>query len=104
MSALTPTRCLLGKISTLMKVLVSAFAIMAISRLESRDQLFWQCQFRKSCWSYINVDLNENLVVANMLSSAKSNFNKPFFMEGFATATWAIWKARNARICDNVIT
>jgi hypothetical protein len=73
-----------------MTVLVAAFAMMAI------DHLFWQCQFSKSCWSHINVDLSEDLDIADMLSYAKSNFNKPFFMEVFVTAIWALWKARNA--------
>jgi hypothetical protein len=47
------------------------------------------------------VNLNEDLVIVDMLSSAKSNFNKPFFM--VATATWGIWKVRNTRIFYNVI-
>jgi hypothetical protein len=40
--------------------------------------------------------------LSEMFANARGIFRKPFFFEVFATATWNLWKQRNAFIFDNV--
>jgi hypothetical protein len=66
--------------------------------LETRDRLFWNCKFSKQCWQSINIALEDNLDLPQLIATARSNFNRPFFFEVFATASW---KQMNALIFDN---
>uniref|UniRef100_A0ACD5VWL7 Uncharacterized protein n=1 Tax=Avena sativa TaxID=4498 RepID=A0ACD5VWL7_AVESA len=72
------------------------------SLLETRDHLFWKCEFSRKCWQSINISLEDNLDLPQLIATARSNFRRPFFFEVFATVAWNIWKQRNALIFDNI--
>jgi hypothetical protein len=70
--------------------------------LETRDHHFWKCSFSLKCWDSIGITLEDNLELSQMMANAGSNFGKPLFFEVFDTASWNLWKQRNALFFDNV--
>jgi hypothetical protein len=69
--------------------------------LKTKDHLFWKCNFSRQCWHSIYIALEDNLDLPQMIATARSNFGRPFFFKVFATASWNIWKQKNALIFDN---
>jgi hypothetical protein len=70
--------------------------------LETRDHHCWKCSFSLKCWDSISITLEDNLELSQMMANARSDFGKLFFFEVFATASWNLWKQRNALIFGNV--
>jgi hypothetical protein len=62
--------------------------------VETRDHLFWNCNFSRQCWQSVNIMINDSLDLPQMITAARDNFGKPFFFEAFAVACWNIWKVR----------
>jgi hypothetical protein len=62
--------------------------------LETRDHLFWKCNFSRQCSHSINIALEDNLDLPQMISTARSNFGRPLFFEVFATASWNICRSK----------
>ena len=64
--------------------------------VETRDHLFFHCNFAKLCWRYLCH--NWSPVTANIqeqLDSPKDTLELPFFMNTIILTSWAIWTTRN---------
>ena len=63
--------------------------------LETRDHLFFQCNFSVRIWAYLQIDWCQGSDMIQIAKSAKQSFNQPFFAEVVFTAWWNIWMIRN---------
>ena len=63
--------------------------------LETRDHLFFDCPFAKSCWEKIGIMWDLSLHVSSRFLVAKQNFTGPCFLEVATCAAWNMWKERN---------
>ena len=68
---------------------------------EDKLHLFFDCNFSKRIWSYLQIDWSLNSDMFMAVSAARKDFGKPFFMEVLITACWNIWTIRNGRIFRN---
>jgi hypothetical protein len=57
--------------------------------LETRNHLY--CSFSRQCWQLINTSRVDSLECPQMITAARHNIGRPFFLEAFATAYWNIW-------------
>jgi hypothetical protein len=46
--------------------------------LFEKDHLFWKCSFSLKCRESININLDDNLELAQMMDLARSNFGRYF--------------------------
>ena len=68
---------------------------------ETRDHLFFGCNFSKRCWRLLNIHWQQHPMVHTRIESARILYQQPFFMEIFIIAAWEIWRIRNRKIFDN---
>jgi hypothetical protein len=66
--------------------------------LETRDHLFFECEFARECWNATNIHWSPADSLSGRFLLAKRDFSGPGFVETFACAAWNIWKSRNDRI------
>jgi hypothetical protein len=66
---------------------------------ETRDHLFFMCQFSSRVWNYLQIFWNEG---DDMVTKARREFNQPFFVKVFLLSCHSIWKVRSAMIFDQV--
>jgi hypothetical protein len=70
--------------------------------LETTQHLFFDCEFAKQCWDFLDIQWNALLELSQNYVTAKTTFSGPCFFEVFACATWNIWKIRNDLIFNHV--
>jgi hypothetical protein len=71
--------------------------LCAARSYEDRVHLFFDCNFSRRIWSYLQVDWIPGDNVQDLVVAARCSFNKPFFMEVLITACWNIWLIRNGK-------
>jgi hypothetical protein len=62
---------------------------------ETRDHLFFDCPFAKSCWDLLKINWDLTFGMSQRILRASENFAGPCFMEIISCAAWNIWKERN---------
>jgi hypothetical protein len=62
---------------------------------ETRDHLFFDCQFAHACWEIIGIHWDFAHPISSRILAAKQDFTGPCFMEILACGAWNIWKMRN---------
>jgi hypothetical protein len=70
--------------------------------LETRDHLFFGCDFAQECWDATSIQWTLAGSISDRFLLAKNNFTGPCFVETFACAAWNIWKSRNDIIFNGV--
>ncbi|PNT71558.1 hypothetical protein BRADI_2g31430v3 [Brachypodium distachyon] len=70
--------------------------------LETRDHLFFHCQFSIACWRYICPTFTPQLNVHRNIMELKRHLDVPFHMEIIALVCWSIWRTRNDCIFNNL--
>lgn len=70
--------------------------------IESRDHLFFDCDFASHCWEFLHIPWDVSLPITNRFIAARDLFQGPNFMMVFACAAWNIWKSRNDLIFNQV--
>jgi hypothetical protein len=81
------------------KVTEDKHCVLCVTRsYEDRFHLFFECNFSQRVWNYLQIDWSSGMDIQGVVSAARRNFNKPFFMEVLIVACWHIWKQRNGRI------
>jgi hypothetical protein len=66
--------------------------------LETREHLFFECEFALRCWESIGIYWDTSVQISRRIKYVKQNFDGPCFMEILACASWNIWKERNELI------
>jgi hypothetical protein len=69
--------------------------------LETVQHLFFECEFARQCWEFVNVNWDASVQLSQNYMTAKAAFNGPCFFDVFACATWNIWKIRNDLIFNH---
>jgi hypothetical protein len=70
--------------------------------LETRDHLFFGCDFALQCWEFLDIQWGLSNTFTGDFVAAKTAFTGPCFMEVFACAAWNIWRIRNDFIFKNL--
>jgi hypothetical protein len=70
-------------------------------KVETREHLFFECQFAILCWEVIGIHWDISQPISRRILLAKQNFMGPCFMEVVACAAWNVWKIRNNLIFQN---
>nr|XP_045086367.1 uncharacterized protein LOC120967116 [Aegilops tauschii subsp. strangulata] len=65
---------------------------------ETRDHLFFNCNFSVRIWNYLQIDWSSGDSMAHLVLNASRSFRKPFFTEVVFIACWNIWIIRNAKV------
>nr|XP_040251774.1 uncharacterized protein LOC120968845 [Aegilops tauschii subsp. strangulata] len=65
---------------------------------ETRDHLFFNCNFSVRIWNYLQIDWSSGDSMAHLVLNASRSFRKPFFTEVVFIACWNIWITRNAKV------
>ena len=65
---------------------------------ETRDHLFFNCNFSVRVWNYLQIDWSSGDSMADLVINASRSFRKPFFTEVVFIACWNIWILRNAKV------
>jgi len=65
---------------------------------ETRDHLFFNCNFSVRVWNYLQIDWSSGDSMAHLVLNASRSFRKPFFTEVVFIACWNIWIIRNAKV------
>ena len=65
---------------------------------ETRDHLFFNCNFSVRVWNYLQIDWSSGDSMAHLVLNARRSFRKPFFTEVVFIACWNIWIIRNAKV------
>lgn len=76
--------------------------LCSLGARETRDHLFFQCPFARSCWNSIGFAWDTSLEIHQMIAAQRSGFGDGCFMEIFLVASWLIWKLRNDYIFNSV--
>lgn len=76
--------------------------LCSLGARETRDHLFFQCPFARSCWNSIGFAWDTSLEFHQMIAAQRSGFGDGCFMEIFLVASWLIWKLRNDYIFNSV--
>ena len=65
--------------------------------LETRDRLFFNCQFAQVCWKYLcpMMVFHHGLSHLDYIEQLKEQIQKPFFMEIIILCSRALWLTRN---------
>jgi hypothetical protein len=63
--------------------------------VETRNHLFFECEFAIACWNAVNIQWTHNLPISDMILLARETFQGPCFLEVVACVLWNIWKVRN---------
>jgi hypothetical protein len=71
-----------------------------VSQLETRDHLFFQCEFAATCWDSIGILWSATDDFTARFITARNTFPGPCFLEIMACACWNIWKVRNELIFE----
>jgi hypothetical protein len=69
---------------------------------ETREHLFFDCDFSKGCWNKLGWYWNTSLEFNQMIHTQHSSFSQQGFMELFLLAAWNIWKERNGLIFQGI--
>src|SRR3954465_14914446 len=56
--------------------------------LETRDHLFFKCNFSVRVWAYLQIDWNNGSDMVHIAKRARESFQKLFFAEVVFTAWW----------------
>jgi hypothetical protein len=64
--------------------------------------LFFECNFSRRIWIYLQIDWEQADNIETMFIRARAGFAKPFFTEIVILACWNIWKMRNEYIFQHV--
>ncbi|PNT69810.1 hypothetical protein BRADI_2g00791v3 [Brachypodium distachyon] len=72
------------------------------AHMETRDHLFFQCQFARSCWRYIYPGFTPGDNVHVNIDAIKQKLKVPFHMEITTLVTWSIWRTRNDFIFNGI--
>ncbi|XP_073360718.1 uncharacterized protein [Aegilops tauschii subsp. strangulata] len=64
---------------------------------ETRDHLFFNCNFSVRVWNYLQIDWSSGDSMADLVINTSRSFRKPFFTEVVFIACWNIWILRNAK-------
>jgi hypothetical protein len=71
--------------------------------LETRDHLFFQCQFAQMCWKYLCPSWQPLYSsIQDEVANLKRLLNLPFAMEVIILISWAIWTTRNDFIFQHI--
>ena len=71
--------------------------------LETRDHLFFHCQFAQLCWSYICTNWQPaHTGIQEEISNLKQLLSVPYAMEIIILTCWAIWTTRNDHIFQHI--
>jgi hypothetical protein len=70
-------------------------ALCASTHLETREHLFFECEFARGCWEALGIHWDLSQHITSHVMAAKQFFVGPCFMEILGCATWNIWKMRN---------
>lgn len=62
--------------------------------LETRDHLFFQCNFSRRVYNYFQVDWSLGSNISDVAYAART-FGEPFFTEVVFVDAWNIWIPRN---------
>jgi hypothetical protein len=68
---------------------------------EDRIHLFFECNFSRRVWTYLQIDWISNDDLQTVMQAARRSFGKPFFMEVVILACRHIWLLRNGKIFRN---
>lgn len=68
---------------------------------ETRDHLFFECEFAKQCWIQFGIAWEGNLNVTDRIQVVKHVLGNPFYMDVFFIAALELWKLWNVVIFDN---
>jgi hypothetical protein len=66
--------------------------------LETRDHLFFECDFAKKCWDFCSIQWDTSMTISQRFVSAITDFVGPCFMEVAICVAWNVWKERNGLI------
>lgn len=69
---------------------------------ETLAHLLLDCPFSMQCWGSINIQVQQNSDPFQVLQTFRDQLGVPFFMEIIILMAWAIWKARNDLIFNQV--
>ncbi|PNT72635.1 hypothetical protein BRADI_2g47258v3 [Brachypodium distachyon] len=72
---------------------------------ETRDHLFFGCDFSINCWRKIGLDwtsLGPDPPFMTYIRYSKNCMHKDLYKEIFLSAAWEFWKCRNDLIFNNV--
>jgi hypothetical protein len=72
-----------------------------IRAYEDRLHLFFECNFSRRIWTYLQIDWSRGSDIQSYVANARKDFGKPFFMEVMILACWHIWKQRNGKIFEH---
>lgn len=74
-----------------------------LQALETRDHLFFHCQFAQLCWSYICTNWQPAYTgIQEEISNLKQLLSVPYAMEIIILTCWAIWTTRNDHIFQHI--
>jgi hypothetical protein len=65
---------------------------------EDRIHLFFECNFSRRVWNYLQVDWIQHHDMQTIVSAAHVSFAKPIFMEVIMVACRNIWLVRNGKV------
>jgi hypothetical protein len=72
------------------------------NQTEDWIHLFFDCNFSRRIWSYLQVDWSQGDTIEDMFFQARKEFAKPFFAEVVILACWHIWKQRNNKKFEHI--
>jgi hypothetical protein len=75
--------------------------LCALGSHEDRIHLFFECNFSRRIWAYLQVEWIPHDDLQFIMQAARSSFGKPFFMEVVILACRNIWLLRNGKIFRN---
>jgi hypothetical protein len=75
--------------------------LCALGTHEDRVHLFFECNFSRRIWAYLQIDWIPHDDLQFIMQAARSSFGKPFFMEVVILACRNIWLLQNGKIFGN---
>ncbi|PNT64322.1 hypothetical protein BRADI_4g27427v3, partial [Brachypodium distachyon] len=71
-------------------------------QLETRNHIFFHCQFARMCWGYICLMFKSQNSVHDNIMVIKQEHKLPFHMGITMLVSWSIWKTRNDCIFNGI--